>query len=345
MSDRSEQPAGGVWQPVAEPVSSPVVGCVYERWQSGSRRGERQDGRIIALAVEGGGMRAVISAGMCTVLEAVGLTDAFDVIYGTSSGALNGSYTATGQAAEGASNYNDSATRRFTNAARMLIGRPAVDFGYLFDEIISKKRPYREEGFATGPEFRTLAVEQESKSLEMLHDFWSVDELTLAVRASCSIPVLSRPSTYHGKRYLDGGLLAPVPHKLALEHGATDVLALRTRPAGFRKGSESRLGIRLARRQDPELATLIADQAGVYDRMAADLQQRSEEGDEHVYQIAPPDDVVEISRTEHSLAKVRAGLQAGAAAVTEAFGLPKPQLLWDEQAERYKLVPQITPRT
>lgn len=56
-----------------------------------SRRGARADRAIIALAIEGGGSRGVISAGMCLLLEKAGLIDAVDVIYGTSSGALNGS--------------------------------------------------------------------------------------------------------------------------------------------------------------------------------------------------------------------------------------------------------------
>jgi hypothetical protein len=43
----------------------------------------------------------VISAGRCLLLEKAGLVDAVDVIYGTSSGALNGSFTAAGQAALG----------------------------------------------------------------------------------------------------------------------------------------------------------------------------------------------------------------------------------------------------
>jgi predicted acylesterase/phospholipase RssA len=67
----------------------------------GSRRGARTDQAVIALAIEAGGSRGVISAGRCLLLEKAGLVDAVDVIYGTSSGALNGSFTAAGQAALG----------------------------------------------------------------------------------------------------------------------------------------------------------------------------------------------------------------------------------------------------
>ena len=43
--------------------------------------------RSVALAVEGGAMRGVVSAGMVSALEALGLVDAFDAVYGSSAGA------------------------------------------------------------------------------------------------------------------------------------------------------------------------------------------------------------------------------------------------------------------
>jgi predicted patatin/cPLA2 family phospholipase len=43
----------------------------------------------MCLAVEGGGMRAAGSAGMCVALEAAGLGGAFDRIHGVSARALN----------------------------------------------------------------------------------------------------------------------------------------------------------------------------------------------------------------------------------------------------------------
>ena len=69
------------------------------RQRPASRPGDRDDGHVVCLAVEGGGMRGAVSAGMCVVLEAAGVVDAFDRIYGVSAGALNGWATAVGQAA------------------------------------------------------------------------------------------------------------------------------------------------------------------------------------------------------------------------------------------------------
>ncbi len=61
----------------------PVVTALLERARSGSQPGRRTDGHRIALVVEGGAMRGVVSGGMVAGLEALGLRDAFDVVYGS----------------------------------------------------------------------------------------------------------------------------------------------------------------------------------------------------------------------------------------------------------------------
>jgi predicted acylesterase/phospholipase RssA len=58
------------------------------RARAGSRPGARQDGFRVALAVEGGGMRGTISAGMALALDELGLVTAFDAVYGASAGAI-----------------------------------------------------------------------------------------------------------------------------------------------------------------------------------------------------------------------------------------------------------------
>src|SRR5881392_534069 len=78
-------------------------------------------------AIEGGGMRGVVSAGMCAVLEAAGLVAGFDRVYGCSAGALSGCFTAAGQAALWATTFEDTASREFIDPARVLRRRPVLD--------------------------------------------------------------------------------------------------------------------------------------------------------------------------------------------------------------------------
>ena len=73
-------------------------------------------------------MRGVVSSGMVAGLEYLGLLPAFDVIYGTSAGAINGAYFVAGQAAYGTSiYYEDINNPQFMNPLRCLCGdRPLL---------------------------------------------------------------------------------------------------------------------------------------------------------------------------------------------------------------------------
>src|ERR1700754_2635751 len=68
----------------------PVAAVMRERRLAGWRPGARTDPHCVALVLEGGGMRGVVSAGMVAALERLELTDAFDVVVGSSAGAING---------------------------------------------------------------------------------------------------------------------------------------------------------------------------------------------------------------------------------------------------------------
>jgi predicted patatin/cPLA2 family phospholipase len=305
---------------------SPLLNLLKERNQNGSRLGEREDGRAIALAIEGGGHAGAISAGMCVVLEATGLIDAIDVIYGTSSGALNGSFTAAGQAAIGSTNYEDTANRRFSNPFRLLMKRSIIDFDFLFDDVIRNRKPFDEEGLASGPEFRAVGTNLETRQPEIMKDFANVDELMEAVRASCSIPILSNAIKYKGKRVADGAFVSTVPYKEALEEGATDVLVLRTKTTDARKKPYSPKLIDIVKRLEPLIGELLEARPEIYNDDAGQLESLSKDG--HVAQIAPPTGAIKMSQLEHSVKNVRKGLGIGAAATAAAFGLPNIEILW-----------------
>lgn len=69
-------------------LAHPVAQLLHERMAVGSKPGQRGDGARIGLAIEGGGMRGAVSAGAAAALNLLGLSDAFDAVYGSSAGAL-----------------------------------------------------------------------------------------------------------------------------------------------------------------------------------------------------------------------------------------------------------------
>ncbi len=313
------------------------------RLAAGSRRGRRTDRAVVGLAIEGGGLRGVVSAGMCVLLEKAGLIDAVDVIYGTSSGALNGSFTAAGQAAAGSTNYLDTGSPQFANPFRMLTGRAVLDLDFLFEELIFNRTPYDLEGLAAGPSFRAVSVNLTTAELAVLRDFADIGELMTAVRASCSVPLLSdAPVSFRGEPMSDGSLIESVPYPAAQAGGATHVLVLRSYPAGHRMDDYPRALLELARRTaHPAIAPLLRVRP---ERYNADVEHLEHAGADEpgLLQITPPAGAAHlplvgtpgVGQLEHSARAIRQALLVGATAAATAFGLPAVDVLWQPEVYR-----------
>jgi predicted patatin/cPLA2 family phospholipase len=307
----------------------PVIELMLNRLKNGSKRGARTDGRVVALAIEGGGFRGAISGGMCVALEAAGLIDTVDIIYGTSSGSLNGAFTAAGQAALGSTNYEDSANRKFYNPFRVIGKRGVIDFDFLLDQIIRNRKPLDEQRFKDGPEFRAIAVNPKKQTVEVLMNFTDIDEIMQAIRVSCALPyVTGPPSKFRGIRLLDGGLLAPIPYKPALELGATDVLVLRSRPAIFRKRNKTpEVAKKVINRKQLKVVSLMSESYRIYNEQAEELQKLSKEKG-NVFQITPSENMINLQTREQSIDRIRSAMVAGAKSAAIAFNMPGIDLVW-----------------
>jgi predicted patatin/cPLA2 family phospholipase len=309
----------------------PAVQVMAARLFSGSQRKNRTDGHVVALAIEGGGSAGAVSAGKCVAMESSGLIKTVDRVYGASSGALNGAFTGSGQAALGATNYEDTAGPEFVSMTHLLKRKSIADFDYVFIDVMGRKEPYAfDRLLADGPSFTALAVNLKTREAETLSDFEDRDDLMKALRASCAMPVYSgRPVRYRGKRMTDGALRASVPFRAALDEGATHVLALRTRGEEYRKKPYKFLEIQAARWLpivgSRALGALVAERTALYNEDADELQYGNSQA---VLQITPPEEEP-VAQLEKSRDAIRAGFHLGVNAVAQAFGMPDLSVTWE----------------
>jgi len=324
-----------------EELEHPVLRIAVERARRGSRPRERDDGHLLALAVEGGGMGGAVSAGMCVMLDALGLIPSFDVIYGCSSGALNGLWTAAGQAVLGATNYQDAASREFISTLRLLRGKPVVDLSFLFDQIAARVKPFSQSGLDAGPEFRALATDVEQREIVVLHGFATPQETLDAVRASCALPFLGGElPRFRGRLLSDGGLIEAVPFASAFGDGATHVLALRSRAADTRRDPVHPAALAAVGRQHPALRELLEARPQRYNEDAERLARPDEDPAlrGRLMQIAVAEEDV-VGRLERDWTRVVAGQQAGGRAVAALLSREPAELLWQPRAYRVGAAP------
>jgi predicted patatin/cPLA2 family phospholipase len=175
-------------------------------------------------------------------------------------------------------------------------------------------------------------VSAERAELRVLSGFESTADQLAAVRASCSIPVVTgAPPLYRGEPMVDGGLLEAVPYRTALREGATHVLVLRTQPASYRGGRQSRFAERVLARAHPELAPLLHTCSQRYNRDAAALQA----GQPGLTQVAVPAGSRLVSRFSTDRARIAGNVRLGALAMASSlygerateFWQPFPELL------------------
>jgi predicted patatin/cPLA2 family phospholipase len=283
--------------PLYPEIEHPVVDLLRERLERGSTADAREDPHRLALVLEGGGMRGVVSAGMTAALERLGLTPCFDLVVGASAGAINGAALLAGVAGDGAATYcGPLASRSFVNPARVLRGRPVIDVDYVLNYASAGLDAERHERVLASPiALHCIAVDVDTAESVDLSGMQTKRELWDALLASSRMPWAGGPPVeIDESRYLDGGLSSAIPVAEALAAGATHVLALQTRPHGVPRKSTSRLADRLIERHlrtlNPALVTLYRERVPSYERVVADIAARTLDGKgpPYVLGLRPP---------------------------------------------------------
>jgi predicted patatin/cPLA2 family phospholipase len=306
----------------------PVLQAIRQRLETGSVPGRRQDSFKIALAIEGGAMRGVVSAGMVVGLEHLGLLPTFDVIYGTSAGAINGAYFVAGQAAFGASIYYENINNsQFMSPLRTLCGDPLVSLEFLFEHVMLIEKPLDWRRVVDSQaELVPVAASLKQAKAVLLRGARSRYDLFLRLKASARIPLLAGPPVHiDGEDYLDGGLFASIPVQQALEEKCTHVLALLTRPDGTAPPQCKFLSGYVISRElakyNPVLRASFLDRGSRYARELDRLkiQTWSPATSPYVYTVQPPRGTPVVRRFEKRHDLLVSGAMTGMQAIMDAF--------------------------
>ena len=197
----------------------------------------KTDGHKLGLAVEGGGMRGIVSGAMLIGLKEAGAADVFDGFYGTSSGSINVAYFCAGATWDGLSVYSDFLpSKDFISLKRGLVCKAPMSMDFLFEDVMGRQVPLDYEGLYERVQDRSLrlgvAVSDVSASMpRLITEFDSPDHLKRSLRGGATLPVIAGgPYDIGDSLALDGGALYPAPFYPAIEDGCTHVLAIGTRP-------------------------------------------------------------------------------------------------------------------
>lgn len=215
------------------PGVPPAKQVILERLAEESMPGARADDYRLALAIEGGGMRGIVSAGMLVALEQLGITGCIDLVVGTSAGALAGAFFVEGRAVEGSVLfYTELHDEPFLDRSRLLRREAALDLDYLVDTAaVSRGLDFTGIAASPIPLYATVAPVDPAVDTRHFHVAGSAERVSSILKATASLPVLAGGAKrIDGIEYVDGGLHEQIPWRTAAALGATHVLVLPSKP-------------------------------------------------------------------------------------------------------------------
>lgn len=238
-----------------------VLQLIRSRTIEGTLPGNRTDTAKVALCIEGGGMRGAVAAGMAAALP----LDAFDVVYGSSAGALIGAYAVARQTScLDVYNYMVNSKNKFVSTRRFIANMglsvvdklfdtqlaniPAMNLSYVLDEVMADHKPIDMETFRRNNNVQPLRVVVSCFDNSTLTAntfgygdrirFGKREGLEAALEASMSVPAATGPlQMLHMENApsvlaMDGFCQEPIPYRSAVADGATHVLVLCTKSSG-----------------------------------------------------------------------------------------------------------------
>lgn len=257
--------------------------------------------RKTALVLEGGGMRGVFTSGVLDAFMKHDLT--FPYIVAVSAGACNGmSYVSHQPRRARISNIDYLARYKYIGLRHLVTQGCIFDRELLYDKFPNQYLPFDFDTFFSSPMtfemVTTNCLTGQPMYLSERHDRQRALDI---VRASSSLPYVSKIVDVEGIPMLDGGIVDSIPLQHAIDMGhPTNVLVL-TRNRGYRNTGKDMKIPRFIYRKYPRLRVALSRRLAAYNAQLEYVERMEDEG--RVICIRP-ERPMEVDRIEKDIAKL-----------------------------------------
>ena len=246
------------------------------------------------LVLEGGAMRGMFTCGILDVFMEQNIE--FDGVAGISAGAVFGCNFKSRQIGRPL-RYN----KKYCSDPRYCSIRSLVRTGdlygveFCYHELPDKLDIFDRETFSNNPVEFYIGATDVTTGKPIFHRCSDGGETDIEwMRASSSMPVVSRPVQIGKYTLLDGGIADPIPYLYMESKGYDRNVLILTQPEGYRKKPTSPLILAMLRKY-PAIAQAMARRHTVYNRQLDQIKEREITGQSFV--IRPPEDL-KIGHTE-----------------------------------------------
>ena len=269
----------------------------------------------VGLVLEGGAMRGMYTAGVLDVFLEKCIS--VDAVVGVSAGALFGvNYFSRQKGRVIRYNKRFNSDKNYMGLRPLLREGNIVNTKYAYEEVPRKLDPFDDESYKkSGIPFYAVVTDIETGEPEYIQVYSAFEQMDV-LRASGSMPFVSKPVLYNNKMYLDGGISDSIPFQWLSSQGYDKLIVILTRDMEYRKKPMSSSLIKLFYKKQPQLSEKLLKRHDVYNKSVELLKQWENEGKVFVIRPSKP---IEIGRIETNPDKLQEVYDLGLKDATESL--------------------------
>lgn len=248
----------------------------------------------VGLLLEGGAMRGMYTAGVIDVLLENNIK--VDCIMGVSAGALFGvNYKSRQKGRAFRFNLKYIKDKRYMGMYSLITTGNILNQEFCFKDIPDTLDDFNYASFKrTKEDFYAVVTNMKTGQAEYI----KIEDLKKDMeylRASGSMPFVSKPVEINGNQYLDGGIADAIPIKKMLSMGMDKIIVVLTRPAEYRKKKMNMTLANIVYKNYPKLINTMKNRYKVYNNSVEEVNYLNKE--KEVFLIRPSE-YIKIKRVE-----------------------------------------------
>ena len=260
------------------------------------------------LVLEGGGMRGIFTAGVLDLFLENNVI--VDNCVAVSAGACLGASYMSKQYKRGFNAIADHINKKeYASFYNLITTGDFFDVDYSYRRVVEEFNPFDNEEYIKNPTIvQTVITNVKTGKAEYPHIRDAVKEL-IYIRASASLPFLSRMVEINGEKYLDGGVSDPIPLKKAIENGNKKIILILTRDKKYRKKQSklSKISLILYKKY-PKFVELMNTRYERYNETLEYIYELEKKGEVFIIQ---PESSLDLGRIEKNRKKLEIVYQMG----------------------------------
>lgn len=261
------------------------------------------------LILEGGALRGLFSAGVTDVLMEYDIT--FDGLIGVSAGAAFGCNYKSKQPGR-CIRYNKQYAHdsRYCSFKSLLTTGDLFGGDFCYHTLPTSLDIFDTQTFDSNPmEFYAVCTDVTTGKpiyqLLMQHSFQCYEW----IRASASMPLVSRIVEVGGHKLLDGGIADSIPLKFFQQQGYKKNIVVLTQPEGYIKAPNQMIPLmRIMLRKYPAFVEAVANRHIMYNAQTQYVKEQEQKG---YTLVIRPESKLSISHITHDINKMEEVYQAG----------------------------------